>query len=52
MMVSDQLHALAPSSPGRGPQYPLNRKLGGPQKRYGMPFKKRKNYLAPVGKRK
>ena len=42
MMVSDQLHALAASSPEKGPQYPLNWKLGGPQDRRGMPLKKEK----------
>jgi len=51
MMVSDQFHALAASSPGRGPQYSLNGKLGGSKNRRGMPWK-RKNYLTPAEKRK
>jgi len=32
MEVSDHLHAPAASSPGTGPLYPLDRRLGGPQR--------------------
>jgi hypothetical protein len=36
MEVSSQLHAPATLSPGyKAPSYPLNRRLGGPQSRYG-----------------
>jgi hypothetical protein len=36
MEVSDQLHALAALSRGKAsPQYPLDRRLGGPQSRSG-----------------
>lgn len=42
MMVNDQLHALAASSPRRGSHYPLNSKLGGSQNRCRMSLKKQK----------
>jgi hypothetical protein len=35
MEVSDQLHAPAALPPGKGPLYPLDGKLGGPQIRSG-----------------
>jgi hypothetical protein len=35
MEVSGQLHALAALPPGKSPWYPLDRRLGGPQTRYG-----------------
>jgi hypothetical protein len=33
MEVSGQLHDPAALSPGKSPQYPLDRRLGGPQSR-------------------
>jgi hypothetical protein len=33
--VSRQLHAPAALPPGKGPRYPLDRRLGGPQSRSG-----------------
>jgi hypothetical protein len=35
MELSGQLHAPATLSLGKEPQYPLDRRLGGPQGRYG-----------------
>jgi hypothetical protein len=35
MEVSGQLHDLVALPPGIEPRYPLNRRLGGPQKRSG-----------------
>jgi hypothetical protein len=32
-----QLHALAALPPGKKPQYPLDRRLGGPQRKSGRP---------------
>jgi hypothetical protein len=35
MEVSGQLHAPAALPQGESPRYPLNRRLGGPQSRFG-----------------
>jgi hypothetical protein len=35
MEVSGQIHASAALPPGKDPQYPLDRRLGGPQSRSG-----------------
>jgi hypothetical protein len=35
MEVSGQLHTLANLPPGKEPRYPLDRRLGGPQSRFG-----------------
>jgi hypothetical protein len=35
MEVSGQLHAPAALPPGKSPQYPFDRRLGGPQSRSG-----------------
>jgi hypothetical protein len=34
--VSDYHHALATLLPGKEPQYPLNKRWGGPQNQYGF----------------
>jgi hypothetical protein len=44
MGMSGHLHASAVLTPTRNPQYPLNRKLGGPQSRFGR-FGEEKNLL-------
>jgi hypothetical protein len=48
MEVSSLLHGLAVLPPGKNPfLYPLNRRLGGPQRRSGG-FRKEKNVLPQV----
>jgi len=44
--VSGQLHAPAALSPGRSPSYPLDRRLGGPQRRSGRGGEE-KNFQPP-----
>jgi hypothetical protein len=41
MEMLGQLHAPRGLSPTKGPRYPLNKRLGGPQSRYGR-FQKRR----------
>jgi hypothetical protein len=49
MGVSGQLHALADLPQGKSPRYPLDRRLGGPQSRYGRCGEEEN--LAPAGNR-
>jgi hypothetical protein len=42
MDVNGQLHGPAALTPGKQPLYPLDRRLGGPQNRYGRVPKKKK----------
>jgi hypothetical protein len=48
MEVSGQLHAPAALPPGKEPWYPLYRRLGGPQSRYGHGGEE-KNYQTQPG---
>jgi hypothetical protein len=48
MEMSGQLHVLAALPPGKDPQYPLDRRLGGPQSRSGCSSEE-KNSQPPPG---
>jgi hypothetical protein len=48
MEMSDQLHAPAALPPGKEPQYPLDRRLGGLQSRSGHGDEE-KNSQIPLG---
>jgi len=48
MEVSGQLHAPDRFTSRKEPRYPLNRRLGGPQSRYGR-FGEKTNFLHMLG---
>jgi len=47
--VSGQLHALVALHWGKRSQYPLDKRMGGPQSQSGNGGKKKKNSLPPPG---
>jgi hypothetical protein len=48
MEVSGEVYATVALTPGKEPQYPLNGKINGTQRRYGHVGEK-KNILSPLG---
>jgi hypothetical protein len=47
LVVSGQLHAPAALATGKGPRSPLDRRLGGPQSRFGR--REEEKILYPAG---